>query len=78
LQLPLTFTKRKFLEQDLSRQHKKCAELLRQYYDFLIEEPFLEKEGDSSSARGGRSSAPEKIDSSTNPPLKGVGRKLQF
>ena len=28
---------------------------------------------DSSSAKGGRSSAPEKIDSSANPPLKGVG-----
>lgn len=33
----MTFTKRKFLEFDLRWQHKKCAELLREYYDLLLE-----------------------------------------
>ena len=33
----MTFTKRKFLQLDLSRQHKKCAELLREYYDRLLQ-----------------------------------------
>jgi tRNA G18 (ribose-2'-O)-methylase SpoU len=34
---PASFTKRKFLQLDLSQQHKKCAELLRHCYNLLLQ-----------------------------------------
>lgn len=38
------FTKRKFLSLDLKQRHKKCAELLRSYYELLLKkEPISEE-----------------------------------
>jgi len=41
LQLSLTFTRRKFLQLEPKLRHKKCAELLRKFYDLLAKkEPY--------------------------------------